>query len=130
MSVDLLNKLVKLEQNAREFGLCWEKTEQIMDQITSECNEVTEHLQSAEIDINGLQEEIGDLLHAVFSLCVFCELDPKETINNSVNKFESRLDMVLQIAKEQGVKSLSGYSFDELMRYWDEAKLRLAAPNR
>jgi uncharacterized protein YabN with tetrapyrrole methylase and pyrophosphatase domain len=130
MSVDLLNKLVKLEQNASEFGFCWENTDQIMDQITSECNEVTEHLQSAEIDRNGLQEEIGDLLHAVFSLCVFCELDPKETINKSVNKFESRLDMVIHIAKEQGVKSLSGYSFDELMRYWDEAKLRLAAPNR
>jgi len=52
-----------------------------MNQIHSECLEIKEHLHhdGSSIDQAGLQEEIGDLLHAVFSLTVFCKLSPQDT---------------------------------------------------
>lgn len=117
----LLEKVKSLETEADAFGFRWEHSGQIMAQIGSECEEISEHL-----DLDGnrehLQEEIGDLLHAVFSLCVFCQFDPRETLEKTVLKFERRLNAVKELAKEQGLSTLEGYSFDDLMVFWNKAK--------
>ena len=70
--MSLLEKIVTLEHDADAFGFRWETPEQIMAQIESECVEIHEHLHGGFEHANQaeLQEEIGDLLHAVFSLCV------------------------------------------------------------
>ncbi len=120
----LLEKIVKLENEAVNFGFKWENTTQIMDQIRSECDEVSEVLQNAEHDPSkkNLEEEIGDLMHAVFSLCVFCKLSPQATLEKTLVKFERRLSAVKQLANAQGLITLENHSFDELMTYWNKAK--------
>mgnify|MGYP000482239961 CR=1 FL=1 len=121
--MQLLEKVVVLEQAADAFGFRWENTDQIMAQIHSECEEIQEHLKSPHsLNTDDLQEEIGDLMHAVFSLCVFCKLSPEITLEQTLNKFERRLNAVKQIAANQGQHNLSGLSFDSLMKIWDEAK--------
>lgn len=124
---DLLEKVVVLENEASQFGFQWETTDQIMAQIQSECVEIDEHLGHgiAQADQVELQEEIGDLLHAVFSLCVFCKLSPKETLEQTLTKFENRLNAVKEISHEKGLTNLNGYPFDELMAIWKQAKLRV-----
>lgn len=124
--MNVLEKLTHLEKEAEQFGFKWENTHQIMAQIKSECDEIDEHLSNInENNKPKLQEEIGDLLHAVFSLCVFCKFNAKETLSNSVEKFERRLNAVKSITEEKGIASLDGYSFDELMNFWDQAKKRV-----
>lgn len=118
--MELLEKVVALEDEASRFGFRWENTEQIMDQIRSECAEISEQLLKP--DEAALQEEIGDLLHAVFSLCVFCKFSPKATLDKTLVKFERRLQAVKGIAEENGLINLEGKSFDELMQVWDKAK--------
>ena len=120
----LLDKVVALEEEASEFGLRWETTEQIMAQIQSECEEIQEHLRIGISKANQveLQDEIGDLLHAVFSLCVFCKLSPRVTLEQTLNKFERRLGAVKLIAEEHGLSTLEGQNFDKLMCIWDKAK--------
>lgn len=123
----LLDKVVKLENNAADFGFQWETAAQIMEQIHSECAEIQEHLDVG-ITLNNerdLQEEIGDLLHAVLSLCVFCKFNPRETLESTLLKFERRLTAVKAIALEQGLVTLNGKPFDDLMAIWKEAKLRV-----
>lgn len=122
----ILEKLTCLEKEAEAFGFKWENTHQIMSQIKSECDEIDEHLAHITNDNKAkLQEEIGDLMHAVFSLCIFCELDAKETLSKSVNKFDRRLNAVKTIAAENGITTLDGYAFDALMQFWDQAKKRV-----
>lgn len=122
--MDLLDKVVQLENIADEFGFRWENTTQIMAQIQSECVEIAEHLMPGHEQKNksDLQDEVGDLLHAVFSLCVFCKLSPKETLANTLAKFERRLNAVKTITQEKGLTNLEGHSFDELMHVWNKAK--------
>lgn len=122
--MSLLEKIVLLEQDADAFGFRWETTEQIMAQIESECVEISEHLHAGSEQANQaeLQEEIGDLLHAVFSLCVFCKMSPRETLGKTLEKFERRLNAVKNIAEKKGLSNLNGYPFDALMGVWDEAK--------
>lgn len=122
--MDIFKKIAVLEQEADAFGFRWETTEQIMAQITSECAEVAEHLHEGFETANpaALQEEVGDLLHAVFSLCVFCKLDSRDTIEQALLKFERRLNAVKHLALERGLTTLDEQSFDERMRVWDQAK--------
>lgn len=115
-----IKKLTALEKQAAEFGFKWDNTEQIMAQIHSECDEIDVHLKDS--DQTLLQEEIGDLLHAVFSLCVFCQFDPQQTLEKSVNKFERRFNAVKKLAHEKGLQNLNGLNFKELMQLWDQAK--------
>ena len=124
----LLDKVLALENEASAFGFQWESTDQIMAQIQSECVEINEHLTHGKGKANPieLQEEIGDLLHAVFSLCVFCKFSPQETLMKTITKFERRLNAVKEIAQEQGHTTLNGYPFDELMVIWQQAKLRVS----
>lgn len=128
--LDLLEKVAVLEKDASNFGFAWETPAQIMAQIQSECLEVNEHLSVGIEKANqeALQEEIGDLLHAVFSLCVFCDLSPKETLQQTLIKFERRLNAVKAITEEQGLANLKGRSFDDLMLIWQEAKTRVEIP--
>lgn len=118
--MSLLKKLIQLENEASELGFRWENPQQILNQIQSECDEIQENLSIA--SSTNLQEEIGDLLHAAFSLCVFCQFDPEETLEKSINKFEKRFNLVKKIANEKGFVTLSGLSFSELMSIWGQAK--------
>jgi uncharacterized protein YabN with tetrapyrrole methylase and pyrophosphatase domain len=122
--MNLLEKITALEEEAARFGFKWENPYQIMDQIQSECLEINAHLKDStnNADRTQLQEEIGDLLHAVFSLCVFCQCDPQETLEKAVEKFERRLKAVKQIAMEKGLETLKDYSFNDLMVFWEQAK--------
>jgi uncharacterized protein YabN with tetrapyrrole methylase and pyrophosphatase domain len=116
----MLNKLLDLENKATDFGFKWETSDQIIEQIKSEVSEISVHLKDR--DQEKLQEEIGDLLHATFSLCVFNQLDPEKTLANSIEKFERRFNEVERLTKESGLENLNGQSFNELMKLWNQAK--------
>lgn len=118
--MNTFEKLTLLENEASSFGFKWETAEQILTQIRNEIAEIHVHLK----DQNKLklQEEIGDLLHAAFSLCIFCQFSPEETLKNSVNKFEKRFQAIQQLSREEGLTSLQGQSFEKLMVLWDKAK--------
>lgn len=123
MKKTIFDDIDNLEKEAVLFGLQWETKAQIMAQIRNECLEIEEHLEAKDKRA-ALQDEIGDLMHAVFSLCTYCNFDTELTLRKSLNKFEHRLNAMKDIAKERGLENLQGKSFDELMRYWDLAKQR------
>lgn len=122
--MDILNKVLELEQDADDFGFRWGNTQQIIEQIKSECSEITEHLDGEQdaCDKDALQEEIGDLLHAAFSLCVYCKFNPKDTMIKTLAKFERRMQAVKRIAADEGLSTVEGLAFNELMVFWDKAK--------
>ncbi len=121
--MNILEKVSKLEQETSEYGLAWENHQQIFSQIESELSEVKEELKNN--NTSALQTEMGDLLHAVMTLCVFCRFDPKDTLDLALKKVERRFNAVKDIAHAQGLENLRGKTFAELMRFWDEAKLRV-----
>lgn len=127
MSKTIFDKIEDLEKAAILFGLQWESKAQILAQIRNECIEIAEHLETKE-QRDALQEEIGDLMHAVFSLCISCDFDPELTLKKALDKFEHRLNTMKAIAKEDGHDNLQGKTFNELMHYWELAKQRTLTP--
>lgn len=53
--------LKKIDQEAKDFGFYWESIEGVFQQIDSECQEVLDEFKERK----KLQEEIGDLFHAI-----------------------------------------------------------------
>ncbi len=123
--MQIWQRLVELETSGSDFGLKWPNSLEILAQIESECQEIREHLQAGDSTSRELQDEIGDLMHAVMSLSWYCGFNSKTILTRSCDKFESRLNMMKQIVQEQGLPDMKNKSFAELMQVWDEAKLRL-----
>lgn len=113
--MNIIEHLTQLEHSAADFGFKWETAEQIIHQIKSEIKEVNAHIIDG--DRVKLKDEIGDLMHAVFSLCIFCQFQPEETLNDAVKKFSRRFFEVKRLAENNGLKHLNQHRFEELMRY-------------
>ncbi|HXH54373.1 MAG TPA: MazG nucleotide pyrophosphohydrolase domain-containing protein [Gammaproteobacteria bacterium] len=117
---DLLQKIINQEKSAAEFGFYWESIEQLLEQIQSECAEVKEAWLSP--DNVHLKEEVGDLINATLSLCIFLKLDPFETLNESVEKFQRRYDSLVMLVKQDGLQDLKNKPLNILLDYWNRAK--------
>lgn len=116
-----LQKLVDLEEDARSFGFYWTDAFMILDQIMEECREVREDIES-NVSKEKIQEEIGDLFHAVMALCNFVGLDADDTIEKISVKFSNRMRILKEITKAKGLENLHGQDISYKLAIWHEAK--------
>ncbi len=116
-----LQKLIELEQDARKFGFDWPDDFMILDQIVDECREVREEIAQGS-NKERLQEEIGDLLHSVISLCVFAGFDVEETISRTNAKFSKRMQLLKELTKQKGLENLQAQDIDFMLNLWREVK--------
>ena len=116
-----LQKLIELEQDARDFGFDWPDAHMVLDQIIDECREVREDL-LAQSTPEKIQEEIGDLLHATISLCLFSGFEVEDTLHKVNHKFAKRMRALKHITKEEGLENLKGKSIDYMLELWKKAK--------
>ena len=120
MALSLLETFVEHEKNNKDFGFYWENLDQILDQIRSECDEIKDaYLKN---DAEHIQEEVGDVINAAISLCVFLNLDLEETLQKNLQKFENRFNIMVELVKKDGLKNLQGQSSKTLLEYWEKAK--------
>ena len=118
-----IKRIVELEMQGKEYGFYWPDSASIMKQIYSECDEVNELLVDSNSSKEMLREEIGDLLHAVISLCTFYEFNPYEILGKSADKFKTRFDFTKKFSLEDGNQDLHNKKVDEMMKYWNKAKI-------
>lgn len=120
MSSDLFKKIIEQDKESLDFGFYWESMEQLLNQIRSECDEVREAYLKG--DKKHLKEEIGDLIHAAITLGSFCNIDPKDVLNESIEKYQKRFDTLVELVKADGLENLKDKSMDVLLAYWVKAK--------
>lgn len=117
---DLFKRIIEQEKAAFDFGFYWESVEQLLEQIKSECDEIQEA--TLKNDRAHLREEVGDLINATISLCIFLGLDPLETLSHNIEKFQLRYDTLVKIVKQEGLENLKNKPMDLLLAYWKKAK--------
>jgi uncharacterized protein YabN with tetrapyrrole methylase and pyrophosphatase domain len=116
-----LENLISLEKDARNYGFDWPDEGMILDQAISECEEIRSALACGESS-DRIQEEIGDLIHAAISLCVFAGFDPQETVENVTIKFAKRMKLMKELTTARGLNDLKGQNMTFMLQLWDEAK--------
>ncbi|WP_133130701.1 MazG nucleotide pyrophosphohydrolase domain-containing protein [Legionella yabuuchiae] len=121
--MNLFKKIKNLEAEAQKLGFSWQNPEQILQQIQSEIQEIQAHLNQSEPHHRlQLQEEVGDLMHAVISLSLYCGFSPQSTLEQATDKFEKRFNHVKRISNELGFTDLNTCSEEELLHIWKRAK--------
>lgn len=120
--MDIFKQFIKLENEAKEFGFYWRNQESILNQIKSEVLEVEELLQQENYSEEYLQEEIGDLMHAIISLSLYKNFDPKTILEKSITKFYTRFTAIKELAKQEGLDNLKNCSHKKTLDYWNRVK--------
>jgi uncharacterized protein YabN with tetrapyrrole methylase and pyrophosphatase domain len=117
-----LSELLFLEKDAREFGFEWPNQKMILEQAMDECKEILEAIEKHE-SRERIQEEIGDLLHSIISLCDFEGFEVEDTLAKVNIKFSKRMQAVKILAKQMGLTTLKGQSFEFMLALWRKAKI-------
>lgn len=113
--------LLRLEEDARQFGFEWPDELMIVESAIDECREIRETIENNE-GRDRLQEEVGDLLHSGVSLCVFAGFDVNETLAKVNNKFGNRMQIVKKLSHELQLPNLKGQSISFMLELWRKAK--------
>ena len=93
--------------------------EDVMDKIAEEMVEVSEAMAAGEQ--SAIEEEIGDLLLTVTSLCRKLGVKPEDALNRATDKFIDRFERIENAVIESG-KDISKMDMPELDAIWDEIK--------
>lgn len=112
-----LMRATKVGKKADMFD--FETTELVMDKIAEEMVEVSEAIESgAQCDV---EEEIGDLLLTVTSLCRKLDVDAEAALNKATEKFINRFERIenIVLAENKDIKSMN---MQELDAIWDQIK--------
>lgn len=117
---NVIDVIVQHEKIANDFGLSWANIDQVLEQIKNE----SEGIKSAWLKENkeNLEEKIVDLINATLSLAVFCNLNPTELLDKNNQKFKKQFDIVVALAKADGLQTLKGQPLPVLLSYWKKAK--------
>ncbi|MBQ8140204.1 MAG: nucleoside triphosphate pyrophosphohydrolase [Clostridia bacterium] len=97
----------------------FETTEAVMDKLAEEMVEVSEAIEAE--DKSAVEEEIGDLLLTVTSLCRKLGVEPEVALNRATDKFISRFERIENEVLESG-KAIDSMKMTELDAIWDRIK--------
>ncbi len=93
--------------------------DQVMEKVREELCEVSEAIEAGvKADI---EEEMGDLLLSITSLCRKLGIEPEVALNKATDKFINRFSVLENAVMEQG-KDINSMSMPELDAVWDEIK--------
>lgn len=109
----------QISSRAARAGFDWENTEQVLEKLDEELNELAEARERGTPD--RIQDELGDLLFTVVNLARFVKVDPEQALRRTNAKFRGRFGHVERRLAAQG-KSVNGTSIAELEALWQEAK--------
>lgn len=121
-----LLRAVKLQKRAARVGFDWPETEQVLDKIQEETEELLEEVRAG-TDHDLIKEEFGDLLFVLANLGRHFKLDPEECLRAANAKFERRFKGVEQLLAQSG-KTPETSTLEEMDTLWDQVKLQEKKP--
>jgi nucleoside triphosphate diphosphatase len=114
----------ELGLRASEVGFDWTKTEDLLDKIGEELQELRHELAARpEARRARLEEEVGDLLFAAANLARFLRSDPESCLRRANQKFKQRFQALEQEVARHG-KRLRDCNLEEMELLWNELKAR------
>ena len=109
----------EIQSRAARFGFDWEKSNDVLDKIKEEIEELEGELPGRKI--SQISDELGDILFSIVNLSRHLKIDSEESLKNTCKKFINRFDFMEDYALKHGLdfKNLSLVEKEEL---WEIAK--------
>jgi tetrapyrrole methylase family protein / MazG family protein len=114
-----LKEIMDISMEASADGFEWEKAEDVLDKIGEELEETRQAFSDG--DQRSIENELGDLLFAVFNAIRYLKTDPIKVMERGRRKFEIRYRTAQRMMQEDGLTP-GKLSTVELNNYWDRAK--------
>jgi len=92
---------------------------EVMDKVCEELTELSDAMSDG--TISDIEEEMGDLLLSVTSLCRKLGVDAEVALNKATDKFIDRFEIVEKSVTEDGM-SINDVSSEDLNAIWNEIK--------
>lgn len=118
MGLPALMRAVKLQKRAARVGFDWPSTDEVIDKIVEEAQELREAT-----DPDHLEEEFGDLLFVMANLARHMNIDPEAALRRTNAKFTRRFGQIEADLAAQG-RHPKDSSLAEMDALWDAAKRR------
>ncbi|MGY9045856.1 nucleoside triphosphate pyrophosphohydrolase [Puniceibacterium antarcticum] len=116
MGLPALMRAVKLQKRAARVGFDWPTTDEVIDKIVEEAQELREAA-----DAEHAKEEFGDLLFVMANLARHMDIDPEEALRAANAKFMRRFRFIEAALAIQG-RSPQDSDLAEMDALWDTAK--------
>ncbi|ETX14673.1 nucleoside triphosphate pyrophosphohydrolase [Roseivivax halodurans JCM 10272] len=111
-----LTRAVKLQKRAARVGFDWPSTDQVIDKIVEEAQELREAEGAAH-----REEEFGDLLFVMANLARHMDIDPEAALRAANAKFTRRFEAIEAALGEVG-RTPYDSDLSEMDALWDRAK--------
>ncbi|NVJ99102.1 MAG: nucleoside triphosphate pyrophosphohydrolase [Alphaproteobacteria bacterium] len=115
-----LLRAIKLQNRAARVGFDWPQTEQVLDKLQEEANELLAEYRT-QAPHPRLKEEFGDMLFVMANLARHMKIDPEEALRGANAKFERRFHRIEELLHSRG-KSPEQSDLAEMDALWDQAK--------
>ncbi|MFV2000762.1 MAG: nucleoside triphosphate pyrophosphohydrolase [Acidimicrobiia bacterium] len=114
-------RAVKVQNRARSVGFDWSNTEQVIDVLRGEIDELVD----AGADREAAAAELGDVLFSAINVSRHLDVDPEVALRASVDRFMKRFRSMERTFAERDL-SMRGASDAELEAAWVAAKRSLS----
>jgi MazG family protein len=115
----------KLQKKAAKVGFDWPHENGVLAKIREELLELETAVDAQ--DLEGVTEEMGDLLFSVVNLARFRKIDPELLMTAANHKFEMRFGEMERRLKASGL-TLEAANASQMEDAWEAAKQELAPP--
>jgi len=116
-----LVRAAKVQQRAADVKFDFEHYKQALSKVYEEVDEVVEEADASIVDMEKLEEELGDLLFSVVNVTRHLKQDPEQALRKANEKFEKRFRQVEVLALQNG-RELSDCSISEMESFWQKVK--------
>jgi len=114
-----LQRAEKLQKRASTVGFDWPETDQVLDKIEEEIQELREALREGSIE--NVQDELGDVFFAMTNLSRHLGIKSEQALRGTNQKFERRFNYI-QTSLQENNQTLQDATLDEMETLWQKAK--------
>lgn len=119
LGLPALTRAVKLQKRAARVGFDWPSTDQVLDKIVEETQELLEARETLTQD--EVTEEFGDLLFVMANLARHMKVDPEAALRAANQKFTRRFRRIEDLLATRGRRPDQS-DLAEMDALWDQAK--------
>ncbi|PCJ34305.1 MAG: nucleoside triphosphate pyrophosphohydrolase [Moraxellaceae bacterium] len=118
-----LLKSQKLQKTVAKVGFDWPSMDLVLDKLQEEVDELKQELQAgeAELDMDAVADEIGDVLFSTVNVARFAKLDVELIMKKANDKFQRRFEGVEKYLQEAG-ESLESADLNRMEQGWQHVK--------
>lgn len=115
-----LQTATRLQKRAASVGFDWDNSEDMLDKIDEELEELREAIKVGN-NKKHITEELGDVMFCCVNLARYCRIDSELALRATNEKFIKRFNYIEQTLRKKN-KTLEEASLQEMDALWDEAK--------